>query len=110
VSDFDRYYSIRRRIRVRGENEEELPMQPPQPQIDYAVLEQINEFSKKTQTLPLDLINHVLRLWLDVDGAAKLVSLGLEPMTPRFDGTAGYGCSIGGGDRVPGSRVQAGKS
>jgi hypothetical protein len=60
-------------------------------EIDFAVMEQISEFSRRTKTFAPDLINHVLRVWLDVEGAAALVSLGLEPMTPRFDGTAGYG-------------------
>jgi hypothetical protein len=76
-------------------NEEEAPMQQAlQPQIDFAVMEQIDEFSSRTKTLSLDLINHALRLWLDVEGAARLVSLGLQPLSPRFDGTAGYGCSL----------------
>jgi hypothetical protein len=34
-------------------------------------------------------INHVLRAWLDVEGAVALASLGLQPLTSRFDGTAG---------------------
>jgi hypothetical protein len=65
--------------------------QPVQPRIDYAVLEQINEFSRKTKTLPSHVINAVLRLWVDTGAAAELKALGLEPLTPRFDGTAGYG-------------------
>jgi hypothetical protein len=68
--------------------------QPLQPQIDFAVMEQIDEFSRRTKTLAPDLINHGLRLWLDVEGAAALLSLHLEPMIPRFDGTPGYGCSL----------------
>jgi hypothetical protein len=63
-------------------------VQSRQPQIDHAVLEQINEFSHKTNTLPVYVINDVLRLWLDGEGAAKLVALTLEPLIPRFDGTA----------------------
>ena len=75
-------------------NEEEVPMQPPQPQIDFAVMEQISEFRRRTKTPAPDLINHVLRVCLDAEGAARLVSLGLDPLTPRFDGPAGYGCSV----------------
>jgi hypothetical protein len=65
--------------------------QPLQPHIDYAVLEQINEFSRKTKAAPDHVINEALRLWLDAGAAAELKALGLEPLTPRFDGTAGYG-------------------
>jgi hypothetical protein len=65
--------------------------QPRQPHIDCAVLEQINEFSRKTRAAPEHVINEALRLWLDAGAAAELKALGLEPLTPRFDGTAGYG-------------------
>jgi hypothetical protein len=46
--------------------------QPRQPHIDYAVLEQINEFSRKTKAAPDHVINETLRLWLDVEAAAEL--------------------------------------
>lgn len=65
--------------------------QPLQARIDFAVLEQVNEFSRKTKTHPDEVINEVLRIWLDSGAAAELKDLGLEPLTPRFDGTAGFG-------------------
>jgi hypothetical protein len=49
---------------------------------------QINEFSRKTKILPIIVVNEAVRHWLDTVAPVKLKELGIEPLTPRFDGTA----------------------
>ena len=49
---------------------------------------QIEEFCRKTRTLPILVVNEALRYWLDAVGASRLNALGLGRLTPRFDGTA----------------------
>lgn len=61
------------------------------PFIDPAVMQQISEYCHKTNASPNQAINDALRFWLDTIASGKLELLGLEPLSPRFDGTAGYG-------------------
>ena len=49
---------------------------------------QIEEFCHRTKTLPIVVVNEALRHWLDAVAAPGLGALGLERLTPRFDGTA----------------------
>ena len=60
-------------------------MQPP---IEASLMLQINEFSRKANMLPIEVVNEALRHWLDTVALEKLKELGIEPLTPRFDGTA----------------------
>jgi hypothetical protein len=56
---------------------------------------QIDEFSQKTKILPITLVNMAIRHWLDTVAPVRLKELGLEPLTPRFDGTAASGSHRG---------------
>jgi hypothetical protein len=59
-----------------------------QPPIEVSLMLQINEFSRKANTLPIEVVNEAVRHWLDTVAPVKLEELGREPLTPRFDGTA----------------------
>jgi hypothetical protein len=59
-----------------------------QPLIEVSLMLQINEFSRKTKILPVVVVNEAVRHWLDTVAPLKLEEFGLEPLTPRFDGTA----------------------
>ena len=70
-----------------------------QPRLDSAVLQQIHEFADKTHTLPTAVVNEAVRYWLDTIATPTLEALGLEPLTPRFDGSAA-GRLTGGGSAL----------
>jgi hypothetical protein len=59
-----------------------------QPPIEVSLMLQIDEFSRKASMLPIQVVNEAVRHWLDTVAPVKLMELGLEPLTPRFDGTA----------------------
>jgi hypothetical protein len=66
-----------------------------QPPIEASLMLQINEFSRKAHILPIVVVNEAIRHWLDTVALEKLNELGLEPLTPKFDGTAGPAAARG---------------